>query len=223
MDALLLEIVLDYSSSMRTAIIFRINGEIFRFRRLLNFPVGHIITINTNPKGLKNCVTRKGETDVVIINIETGDVVKKLELISLGIIQKRNAHMSSCRFLSCDGINVYVVDLGLHQIYRLTIDWNTKALIKHITFGKCGRNKGQFIEPAGLAVDSCGNMIIADAGNHRLQVFDKECNYIAPIHIRTKIKRPSGIMLDIETASLYILNLRGNSLVKVKLLKQPIS
>ena len=38
------------------------------------------------------------------------------------------------------------------------------------TFGGLGRGSGQFTDPAGLAIDMSGNFIIADAGNHRLQV-----------------------------------------------------
>jgi hypothetical protein len=38
------------------------------------------------------------------------------------------------------------------------------------TFGSTGKGNGQFSDPAGLAIDSVGNTIIADSRNHRLQV-----------------------------------------------------
>ncbi len=43
-----------------------------------------------------------------------------------------------------------------------------KNLVK--TFGGSGREAGCFSDPAGIAVDDRGFMIIADSRNHRLQV-----------------------------------------------------
>jgi len=37
------------------------------------------------------------------------------------------------------------------------------------SFGGSGRQGGKFRDPAGMAIDKSGNLIIADAGNHRLQ------------------------------------------------------
>lgn len=171
--------------------------------------LGNILTINTNPRGNPNCITKEGETDILRINFEEDVILEKIELVD--IID--DAKLSKCRFLQCDGRKVYVVDLGLNQIYVLTLG---KQLVRK--FGKLGRNLGEFRDPAGIAVDSFGNMIIADAGNNRLQVFDRKRNVQGIVKLITPIQRPSGIYLDSENKSLYILNLRGNSLVKVKLL-----
>ncbi len=38
------------------------------------------------------------------------------------------------------------------------------------TFGGSGRNRGTFHDPAGIAVDNKGYMIIADSRNHKLKV-----------------------------------------------------
>ena len=43
--------------------------------------------------------------------------------------------------------------------------------------------QGQFRDPAGLVSDSIGNVILADAGNHRLQVFDKSRKFVGNVHI----------------------------------------
>lgn len=170
---------------------------------------GNILVINTNPTGIADCVTKKGETDILRINFEKGTITEKIELVD--VIE--NARQSKCRFLHCDGSKVYVVDLGLDQVYVLTL--GETAVRK---FGKKGKGPGEFSEPAGLVTDSYGNMIIADAGNHRLQVFDKKRNYKGFVKVSASIQRPSGIYLDIESNVLYILNLRGNSFVKTKLL-----
>ena len=53
----------------------------------------------------------------------------------------------------------------------------------------CPIFQGQFRDPAGLVSDSIGNVILADAGNHRLQVFDKSRKFVGNVHIyKGKIK-----------------------------------
>lgn len=43
-----------------------------------------------------------------------------------------------------------------------------------LQWGSYGSQKGQFIEPRGVAVDAGGRVYVADTGNHRVQVFDGE-------------------------------------------------
>ena len=125
---------------------------------------GNILTINTNPKGIPNCITRQGETDILRINFETNTILEKIELVDIITDNVR----SKCRFLNCEGSNVYVVDLGLNRTYILDLERQQVKM-----FGAAGQNIGEFKDPAGMVVDSMGDMIIADAGNNRLQVFDQ--------------------------------------------------
>ena len=46
------------------------------------------------------------------------------------------------------------------------------------TWGSSGSGNGQFIDPHGVAVDSSGNVYVADLGNHRIQKFDSNGNFI---------------------------------------------
>lgn len=171
---------------------------------------GHILTINTNPKGSYDCITKKGETDILLIDFENNIILEKIKLVDI----IPNQEKSACRFLQCDGKKVYVVDLGLDIVYILSMG-KTRAKC----FGQSGKLPGQWLDPAGLAVDSVGNMIVADACNNRLQIFDKHRKYLGFVKLSTHIRRPSGIYLDIETKSLYVLNLKGESLVKVALVE----
>ena len=50
---------------------------------------------------------------------------------------------------------VFVTDLYGKQLWR---------------FGQFGSMPGQFREPSGVAADSCGNLVIADSKNDRIQV-----------------------------------------------------
>ena len=42
------------------------------------------------------------------------------------------------------------------------------------TWGDIGSSDGQFDLPTYTAVDSSGNVYVADAGNHRIQKFDSD-------------------------------------------------
>ena len=44
-------------------------------------------------------------------------------------------------------------------------------LIFHQKVGKFGSEAGRLDNPAGLAVDGHGNMLVADSKNHRISVF----------------------------------------------------
>ena len=41
----------------------------------------------------------------------------------------------------------------------------------HITWGSRGNQSGQFFSPRGVAIDSSGNVFVADTSNHRIQKF----------------------------------------------------
>ncbi|SCW80545.1 DNA-binding beta-propeller fold protein YncE [Paenibacillus tianmuensis] len=64
--------------------------------------------------------------------------------------------------------NVYAADTGNHRIQKLTAatgewsEWKSSG-------GGSGSGLGEFRSPKGVAVDSRGNVYVADAGNHRIQ------------------------------------------------------
>ena len=87
-------------------------------------------------------------------------------------------------------------------------------------FGVSGKGNGQFRDPAGLDTDFDGNIIINDAGNHRLQVFDKTLKFVGLVKIsNTQLHRPSGLVLDKNENCLYVLNLRAGTMDKLVLKK----
>jgi len=175
----------------------------------------HILTINTN--GMKNSrdnFSKPGESDILVLDKETGQVVKKIELS--GII--KDMARSKCRFLHFDGRKFFIVDLGLNCIYEMTLSSN-----KVRTFGMEGKKEGQFFDPAGLVTDDMGNLIVNDAGNDRLQVYNSSLEFIGILKIKdkvgdAKICRPSGLTLDKDQNCLYILNLRSSTMVKSKII-----
>lgn len=54
--------------------------------------------------------------------------------------------------------------------------YRSLAAIK--TWGAQGSGEGQFTNPRSVAVDSAGYVYVADSGNHRIQKFDPEGNYL---------------------------------------------
>ena len=92
---------------------------------------------------------------------------------------------------------VYVVDYNNHRIQVLNSD-----LIFSNTFGKYGKNKGEFNYPYAIACDSTGNVYVTDFGNFRIQVFTSTGKFLRMFGSRGKgdgeLNRPIGIALDVQ-------------------------
>merc|ERR1712243_342256 len=44
---------------------------------------GNLMTINTNKRGVKDCITKKYETDVLVIDVESGMIVEQIQLLDI--------------------------------------------------------------------------------------------------------------------------------------------
>ena len=60
------------------------------------------------------------------------------------------------------------------------------------SFGHWGAGPGEFKTPHGLDIDSRGRLVVGDRGNNRLQVLDKDGNFIEQFK---QYGRPSGIYI----------------------------
>jgi len=65
------------------------------------------------------------------------------------------------------------------------------AFIKR--WGKTGTGPGEFDQPHALAFDSRGRLFVGDRNNNRIQIFDRDGNFIEQW---TQFSRPSGIFID---------------------------
>ena len=64
------------------------------------------------------------------------------------------------------------------------------------SWGKIGVKHGEFRTPHSLAFDSKGRLWVADRGNHRIEIFDQDGNYLES---RYTFGRVSGIFITGET------------------------
>ncbi len=64
------------------------------------------------------------------------------------------------------------------------------------SWGKIGLRHGEFRTPHALAFDSRGRLWVADRGNHRIEIFDRDGNYLESRYMYGRI---SGIFIKGET------------------------
>jgi sugar lactone lactonase YvrE len=74
-------------------------------------------------------------------------------------------------------------------------------------WGKRGTAPGEFDTPHGLAFDSRGRLFVADRGNNRIQIFDRDGRYLEEWK---QFSRPSGIYID-KNDVLYVADSESNS------------
>jgi DNA-binding beta-propeller fold protein YncE len=96
---------------------------------------------------------------------------------------------------------LYVSDIELDQV--LVYDADSLKLIRKI--GTTGHNHelttpGDFAKPTGLAVDSDGNLYVADTMNNRIEVFDADGKFISTFGKAGDgpgyFARPKGVAID---------------------------
>ena len=69
-------------------------------------------------------------------------------------------------------------------------------------WGRIGAAPGEFRTPHALAFDSRGQLFVADRGNHRIQIFDQDGNYIDSYE---QFSRVSGLFID-DDDTLYAID-----------------
>ena len=99
--------------------------------------------------------------------------------------------------ISTSNNKVYIVDKYNDRIQVLNSD-----LTFSNTFGKYGRNKGEFSFPWGIACDSTGNVYVADSMNYRIQVFTSKGKFLRMFGSHREgdgeLNYPIGITLDAQ-------------------------
>ncbi|MFT3744911.1 MAG: 6-bladed beta-propeller [Pyrinomonadaceae bacterium] len=88
-----------------------------------------------------------------------------------------------------------------------------------------GSGNGQFSRPRGIAVDSKGNIYVADTGNSRVQKFDSDGKFVValgkPGTAEGEIKEPNGIAVD-DAGNIYLTDAANHKLIKLDPRGQPL-
>lgn len=78
--------------------------------------------------------------------------------------------------------DLWVADTGNHRIQKLRALREEVATVLGqplAVLGRRGRGPGAWESPSGLAVDSRGNLFVADTGNHRIQKLSPQGRFLA--------------------------------------------
>ena len=96
--------------------------------------------------------------------------------------------------------NVFVADADMQRIQKFAYNPVTGHYEHELTWGSGGGGDGQFASLGGIAVDSSGNVYVADEWNHRIQVFDNDGVFIRKWGIGNLsdggFDRPWGVAVD---------------------------
>jgi tripartite motif-containing protein 71 len=120
---------------------------------------------------------------------------------------------------------VYVVDMGNHRIQKF--DTSTNVLPQLLTkwggssepghaSSPLAQEAGQLRSPWGVTVDGAGDVYVSDTGNHRIEKFDREGNFITQWggfgNGKGQFNFPYGIAVDVK-GSVFVVD-SGNTRVE---------
>jgi DNA-binding beta-propeller fold protein YncE len=102
-----------------------------------------------------------------------------------------------------DRTYVYISSTGNNRVHRYEYTGNGSNGLKFLeSAGSGGSGSTNFSSPAGLAVDKCGNVWVADRINNRIQQLDKSLNFKS--RITSSFDRPTDVAISPNGKSLYV-------------------
>ncbi len=108
-----------------------------------------------------------------------------------------------------------------HQDGRIEVG---KNIFFYASFGSAGKNWTQFNNPQDIAIDKDGYLYVADTGNHRIQKFTSQGDFVGVIGTNTQFVSPSSLTIDnegkmyiVDTGNLMKLNPQGEILRTIRI------
>ncbi|NOX35056.1 MAG: 6-bladed beta-propeller [Deltaproteobacteria bacterium] len=99
---------------------------------------------------------------------------------------------------------IYVVD-GVNN--KIQIFNNNGKFIS--SFGRKGKENGEFLFPLGIGMDGKDRIYIADSGNHRIQIFNSKGAFLSKIKINSKTRKPADptdVAVDETRNRIYVVD-----------------
>lgn len=105
--------------------------------------------------------------------------------------------------ITMDEERIYIVDTHKHQV--MVFSKNNRKLL--FTFGKNGKDKGEFNFPTNIFMDKDKFLYITDSMNFRVQIFDRDGNYVNSFgklgDSTGYFSKPKGIAVDSD-GNIYV-------------------
>lgn len=105
-----------------------------------------------------------------------------------------------------------VADTDNNRVQVFEFDPSTGAISNVLVFGSAGSGTGQFNKPSGIAIDSLGNIVVADTKNHRIQRFGSTGSYLGQFGtlgtLAGNLNEPADVAVD-SNGVVYVAD-RGN-------------
>lgn len=109
---------------------------------------------------------------------------------------------------------IYVTDTSNKVIKKFKSDATDHHIDLIIRWGTSGSNDGQFSNPTGIAVDSDGNVYVADTGNYRIQKFQQTGKNLTVWSTSTPaLNSPLGVAVD-GSGNAYVADRYNHRIVK---------
>lgn len=124
-----------------------------------------------------------GNNRILIVDSKTGDL--------LSTLGKKNFSIPTS--VTVSGKNIIVADSGNNRIKIFDLSEGLKREI-----GSLGSRKGEFRSPEVVAVDCLGFILVGDAGNARLQVFQPDGTFVRILGSKEGFGWVSGICVTNE-------------------------
>ena len=100
--------------------------------------------------------------------------------------------------------SVIISDYAQHHLQLIDLDEG-----HHKVIGCHGAGPGQFLHPAGVCVDRCGHILVADHGNDRVQMFSADGQWLSIlIDSSSGLNAPTDVATD-DLGFLWVLQANG--------------
>ena len=87
--------------------------------------------------------------------------------------------------------DVWLTDMTADKVVRLSSD-----LVEKDRWGTTGRQPGMLTQPAGIALDGKGNVVVVDMGNSRIETFKPDGTFIRTIAMPPGVSSPIDVAVD---------------------------